>query len=306
MSTTGRLTILYVVSSPHSGSTVLSTILGNHPDVFFAGELYEIPEPAWIPGVTCSCGLPAATCPFWQPVRARFEQKANVEALHRDEGTFRNWKSLPRVLLSRKSGSGEFAQYAGRLGALVRALADQSGKRVVVDTSKGATRGRAYLALRSREVDVKILHVVRDGRGVVLSRKNREARVPGPSGGYRPAAALRYSVLWVGANLAYVLLFGLRREQYLRLRLEDVTRDPDRAFERIGQFLGLDVSQLRSQVRAGATFPVGHVIAGNRLRLTGQVRMQPELSDTRDQLPPGDRRLFSIVAGWTARLFGYS
>lgn len=300
-----RLTILYVVSSPHSGSTVLSTILGNHPDVFFAGELYEVPEPAWIPGVTCSCGQPAATCPFWRPVRERFEQAADVEALHRDEGTFRNWKSLPRVLVGRSGAPGDFSGYVQRLELLTRAIAEQSGKSIIVDTSKGATRGRAYLAAQSADLEVKILHIVRDGRGVVLSRKNREARV-GNTGAYQPHAALRYSVLWVGANLAYVLLFGLRREQYLRLRLEDVTRDPDRAFERIGQFLGIDTSELRVRVRAGATFPVGHVIAGNRLRLTGTVKMQPELSNTRDQLPPGDRRLFTLVAGWTARLFGYS
>jgi hypothetical protein len=300
-----RVTILYVVSSPHSGSTVLSTILGSHPEVFFAGELYEIPEPAWIPGVTCACGQPAADCPFWRPVRERFEQSADVEALHRDEGTYRNWKSLPGVLLGRTRAGGEFPQYATRLEALVRSIANQSGKRIVVDTSKGATRGWAYLEAQSPTLDVKVLHVVRDGRGVVLSRKNREARVE-KTGGYKPHAALRYSLLWMGANLSYVLLFGLRRDRYLRLRLEDITRDPDRAFDRIGKFLGIDLSEVRNRVRAGEAFPVVHVIAGNRLRLSGEVRMRPEATDWSSQLPPRDQRLFSLVAGWTARLFGYT
>jgi hypothetical protein len=300
-----RVTILYVVSSPHSGSTLLSTILGSHPDIFFAGELYEIPEPAWIPGVLCACGQPAATCPFWRPVRERFEQSADVEALHRDEGTYRNWKSLPRVLVGRTPADGKFPQYAARLETLVRAISTESGKRIIVDTSKGGTRGRAYLEAESPTLEVKVLHIVRDGRGVVLSRKNRESRVAG-AGGSRPHAALRYSLLWVGANLSYVLLFGLRRDRYLRLRLEDLTRDPDRALERVGAFLGVDVSQIRSQVRAGAPFPVGHVIAGNRLRLAGDVRMRPELSDWSRELPRSDQRLFSLVAGWTARLFGYS
>lgn len=300
-----RVTVLYVVSSPHSGSTILSTIIGSHPDVFFAGELYEVPEPAWIPGRTCACGQPAATCPFWRPVRDRFERTADVEALHRDEGTYRDWRSLPRVLMRRGSASGDFPQYAARLESLVRAISAESGKRIIVDTSKGATRGRAYLEAQSPTLEVKVLHVVRDGRGVVLSRKNREARVPS-TGGYRPHAALRYSLLWVGANLSYVLLFGLRREQYLRLRFEDFTKDPERAFDRIGKFLGIDLSELRERVRAGGSFPVGHVIAGNRLRLAGEVRVRPEVSDWVSQLPPQDRRLFSLVAGWTARLFGYS
>jgi hypothetical protein len=300
-----RVTVLYVVSSPHSGSTILSTILGSHPDVFFAGELYEIPEPAWIPGVTCACGQPAAACPFWHAVRARFEATDDVEALHRDEGVYRNWKSLPRVVLGRDGRNGGVRGYGKRLEALVRAISDESGKSIIVDTSKGGTRGRAYLDAQSATFDVKVLHIVRDGRGVVLSRKNREARVQS-TGGYRPHAALRYSLLWVGANLSYVFLFGLRRERYLRLRLEDFSRDPDRSFERLATFLGIDLTTIRQQVRAGAAFPVGHVIAGNRLRLSGEVRMRPELSNWADELPPGDRRLFSLVAGWTARLFGYS
>ncbi|MCI4373066.1 MAG: sulfotransferase [Thermoplasmata archaeon] len=299
------VTILYVVSSPHSGSTVLSTILGSHPDIFFAGELYEIPEPAWIPGVTCSCGKPAATCDFWRPVRKRFERTADVEALHRDEGNYRNWKSLPRVLLGRTPAAADFPQYAARLETLVRSIATESGKRIIVDTSKGGTRGRAYLEAASPSLQVKVLHVVRDGRGVVLSRRNREARVV-ETGGYKPHATLRYSLLWVGANLSYVLLFGLRRDRYLRVRLEDFTRDPDRAFDRIARFLSIDLSGVRDQVKAGAAFPVGHVIAGNRLRLSGAVRMRPEASEWTTQLPRADQRLFAIVAGWTARLFGYS
>ncbi|MCI4365243.1 MAG: sulfotransferase [Thermoplasmata archaeon] len=300
-----HVTILYVVSSPHSGSTMLSTILGSHPEVFFAGELYEIPEPAWTPGVVCSCGQPASSCPFWGPVRETFERSANVEDLHRDEGTYRNWKSLPRALLRGSGSEGDFRRYAGRLETLVRSIAAQSGKRIVVDTSKGATRGIAYSELQSSGVDVKFLHVVRDGRGVVVSRKNREARVATP-GGYAAHAALRYSLLWVGANLSYVLLFGLRTERYLRLRLEDFSRDPERAFQRLGRFLGIDLSELGSRVRAEEAFPVGHVIAGNRMRLRGEVRMRPEASDWANQLPARDRRAFFWVAGLTARLFGYS
>ena len=162
-----RVTILYVLSSPHSGSTVLSTILGTHPEVFYAGELYEVPEPAWIPGVTCSCGQPVDACPFWHPVRERFEGVADVQALYRDEGKYTNWKSLGRAVWSRNAPSGEFHEYVGRLEALVRSITAESGKRIVIDTSKGATRGVAYLGAQSARFDVKFLHIVRDGRGVV-------------------------------------------------------------------------------------------------------------------------------------------
>jgi hypothetical protein len=300
-----RLMILHVVSSPHSGSTMLSTILGSHPEIFFAGELYEVPEPGWVPGVPCSCGQSSSECTFWKPVRERFERRADLEALHRDEGTYRNWKALPRVLLGRNPPNGRFQQYADRLEVLLRAISEESGKRIIVDTSKGATRGRAYVQAASPRLEVKFLHIVRDGRGVVLSRKRREVRVP-VAGGYPPHAAARYSLLWAGANLAYALLFGLHRDRYLRLRLEDFTRDPDQAFARLGGFLGVDFSATRDRVRAGATFPVTHVFAGNRLRLTGGVRWQPEVSDWQSQLPPRDRKVFFWLAGWTARLFGYS
>ncbi|MGA8275957.1 MAG: sulfotransferase [Thermoplasmata archaeon] len=298
-----RVTILYVLSSPHSGSTVLSTILGTHPEVFYAGELYEVPEPAWIPGVTCSCGQPVDACPFWHPVRERFEGVADVQALYRDEGKYTNWKSLGRAVWSRNAPSGEFHEYVGRLEALVRSITAESGKRIVIDTSKGATRGVAYLGAQSARFDVKFLHIVRDGRGVVQSRKRSSERLSG--GKSRSHAALRFSALWVGANLAYVLLFGLRKERYLRLRWEDLSRDPDRAFEQLERFVGIDLSEIRSRVQAGGTFPVGHVIAGNRLRFSGEVRLRRDASDWAHEIPPRDRRLFFWVAGLTARLFGY-
>jgi len=301
---TSKVTVLYVLSSPHSGSTLLGAALSSHPQIGFAGELFEIPVPAWDPGRPCSCGEPAGACPYWSAVRAAYEGIASTAELRKGEAAYDSWRALPRVGLARLLGSRRLRAHVERLRALVETIATASGKPVVIDSSKGAPRGLCYAFARSDRFDVRFLHLVRDGRGVVGSRKTREVRVS-PTGEFNPHAVTRYSALWVFANLAFVLLFGLRRDRYLRLRYEDFTRDPGGTLARLCRFVGVDPAPLLEHLERGGDFPIVHVVAGNRLRLAGPVRIRPSTPDWQQRLTPHELRTYSMIAGGTARLFGY-
>jgi len=297
--------VLYVLSSPHSGSTLLGTALGVHPEICFAGELFEIPAPAWVPGRPCSCGQPAAVCPFWHAVRERLEATTSVEEMRRGEAAYNRWVALPRVVVGRLTRSHALGGHARDLGALARAIQETSGKSIIIDTSKGASRGLSYELARSDEFEVKFLHLLRDGRGVVASRKSREARVS-PTGTVDPNAALKYSILWGLANLAFVALFAPQADRHLRLRYEDFTRDPEGTIRRLAEFLEVPPEPVIEHLRAHGEFPTGHVVAGNRLRLGGGVRIRPATSDWEERLTPRERRTYAAVASWAARLFGYA
>ena len=58
--------------------------------------------------------------------------------------------------------------YAEMTAALYRSISDVSGKTVILDSSKKPLR--TYALLATGTVDVRVLHLVRDGRGVVWSR----------------------------------------------------------------------------------------------------------------------------------------
>lgn len=299
-----RITVVYVLSSPHSGSTVLGMVLGAHPTVFCGGELNGIPVPAWTHLTQCACSASGDECPFWSTVRTSFAERGSLEQFRRDQALLEGWRSLPRALWETVRPSAAGRRHAAALATMAREIATASGRSTIIDTSKLAPRGLIYNLARSREFEVRYLHVVRDGRGVVASRKSRTRRVGGP-GADGSGAAARFALLWTFANAAYTAVFSRFHGRYLRLRYEDLLSDPSATLERLGRFLELDLSGVIARVREGATFSSGHVVEGNRLRLTGGVRLRPPDSGWKSALTPAEQRTFWRWAGWLARRYGY-
>ena len=55
----------------HSGSTLLSALIGAHSKVFNVGEIDNISKMLRVDLANgCSCGTRVAACPFWQKVNA--------------------------------------------------------------------------------------------------------------------------------------------------------------------------------------------------------------------------------------------
>ena len=73
---TSPLRIIYIVGAGRSGSTVLDTVLGNHPDAVSVGELSNLHRSGWVNNEFCACGEPADGCGFWNEVRSAW-MKAN-------------------------------------------------------------------------------------------------------------------------------------------------------------------------------------------------------------------------------------
>ncbi len=270
----------------------------------FGGELVEIPVPAWTDRRSCSCGLAGDACPFWKEVKARCTAVGAIGPGDPTRGPDVGWRGFPRALLGARLASADFNRQVRDAKALAVAIRETSGRPVVIDTSKGGARGLAYLQSLSDDFDVRFIHLIRDGRGVVNSRKSHHLRAAGNSERLR-TAALRYSILWVFANVLFTMFFSLRQGRYLRVRYEDFIADPARTLERIGRFVDLDLSSVVGSVAAGAPFAAGHVVAGNRMRLAGGVQVQREPGSVPVELPPEDRRVFRWVAGWYAKLNGY-
>lgn len=303
---TGKVRLVQILSSPHSGSTILGVILGSSPEIFYSGEMDRIPVPVWGVGLVCSCGQPTAECPFWSSVRVGFERAHDTSRLVAGQRRFEPWSSLRRTWVASVLRSAALRAHGRETEALLQQVARSAGKPIIVDSSKLAGRALVYSAVRSSRFDVRYLHVVRDGRAVLASRKARLARFPEP--GVDPEAvrfATRAAVRWVIANITFWLLFSWRRGRYLRLHHEDFVRDPEAALRRIEQFLGVSLAVPLAKLREESPFPVVHVPTGNRIRLTGEVRFRREASARSSTLPPAQQRAFWRIAGGLERVLGY-
>lgn len=298
-----RTQLLQVLSSPHSGSTILGVILGSSPEIFYGGEMDRIPVPIWRPGLVCSCGQPTSNCPFWGLVRSRYEATHDSVALEAGQKRFETWSSVVRTWAAALFGQRALRAHARETAALLRQVSETAGKPWVVDSSKFAGRALVYGAGRSAGLDVRYLHLIRDGRAVLASRKTKWSQQGVDTESVQ--FATRSALQWLGANLTFSLLFSWRRGRYLRLRHEDFVRDPEAALRKLERFLGVSLSVPLAKLAEGSAFPIVHVPAGNRFRLSGEVRFRRSASGGAETVRGAQRRAFWRVAGGLSRLYGY-
>lgn len=300
-----KLDLLYIVGHHKSGATALGAVLAGHPGVFFAGELYRFPTPIWTPGDPkrlCSCGVAVLDCPLWSLVRRKFEGEHSLKGVRDGQLRFESWRAIPRTLFARGMARRTLLRHAGTMHAFLRVLAGESDARLIVESSLGALRGWIYRLNEPRQLSVKYLHLVRDGRALLWS-ESRLKEAPEVGGSWvrsPPAVVLR----WIGMNLLAVLLCSGDRDRYLRVRYEDLVTKPRETLERIGWFAGIDLSEVIAHVEAQVPIPMQHIAAGNRNRLLGSIVLRGEFGWTTG-LPRASRAFFWLTSGWLARLLGY-
>jgi len=302
------LRVVYVVGAGRSGSTVLDTILGSHPRVAGFGELVNLPRAGWINNEYCACGVRALDCPFWSAVRARWhELQPDTDCVEyaRLQDAFTRFRRLPYLMAAHRLGTEAFRRYESQTVALFRSIADVADVDIVVDSSKSPVRGRILRVLSG--LDVRFIHLVRDGRAVTWSYRKRHARdeKAGLQRAIEPMPTWRVAAAWTATNLLAETLLGDRAQrQSGRLRYETLVTRPDEALGTLEGLVGVDLSDVGARVASGQSVPVGHTIAGNRLRMNGSVTLTCDFS-WEEELSSRDARRFVRLAGWMLRRYGY-
>ncbi|MDF1586058.1 sulfotransferase [Marinimicrococcus flavescens] len=293
--------IVYIAGYGHSGSTLLNIILGQHPDAMGAGELFRLAGPAWRSGELCSCGEPLQSCPVWREIVRRWEGEAG-------SGAMAAYRELQAICESRRPWQPRRADRDayGRLSlGLFAAIREVTGKPVIVDSSKLPARAAALA--RVPGLDLRVLHLVRDGRGVAWSLRRRMAKdlQAGLQAAKRQRSALRTGLMWMLANLATERTArGLAPGRAMRLRYETLVAEPVESLTRVGELAGLDMRGLAASLAAGGSLAPGHVMAGNRLRMAGTLSLRAD-SEWQRLLPAGQRRLIEGLCLPVMRRYGY-
>jgi hypothetical protein len=292
--------LVYILGSGRCGSTLLDVVLGAHPEIRSTGELEHLPDPAWSEGCTCSCGLSTLECGFWSGVRRRYEASAAAEPLRAGKARYGRVRHLGKLVTYRAHAPGHFREHVGAMRALADAIAAESGKPIVVDSSKNPGRGVVWSHAAGEGLEVYFLHLVRDGRGYVYSTATAKDSAPSPWYSSTPRASLQ----WMATNLACSAPLIGPGARYLRVRYEDVVAEPVPALQRIGRFLGVELGGVAARVAGREGFAPEHLVGGNRLRMHSQIVVRPDFKWERE-LSERDRALFWRVAGPLASHYGY-
>jgi hypothetical protein len=150
-----------------------------------------------------------------------------------------------------------------------------------------------------------MIHLVRDGRAVLWSVKRGDNVRLGEGRTGADAAfsfpSLRALAGWLLANaVALVTQAASPRGTVLRVRYEDLVRDPARELERIARFTETDLAEVSRRVSAGDPFSPGHSTGGNRLRRSGAIQLRED-REWESRLGKPERALYWAL-GWPMAL----
>jgi hypothetical protein len=297
------ISVVYIGGAGRSGSTLLSRMLGTVSHLVAVGEVRHLLIRGYLDlpqHVRCGCGAPFARCPFWTAVRAQVAvelpdlRAGEAAALARRVDRIRYLPGIYSPWRTRRLTT-DARRFSTVMVALYRAILAVSGASTVIDDSKDLSL--LYFLARCPEIQLSVIHLVRDSRGMAYSwtRPKRELElVDGES--YMDRYALAYSAYdWcyrnVGVELARPLV-----GRYLRVRYEDLIQQPERELDRLLD--ALDCSARVASLRDGRIVLQGdHVAYGNPSRFHhGAVALRLDEA-WRDGLSPG-RRLWVTALTW--------
>ena len=305
----GRARVLFVAGTGRSGSTVLSNLLGSMPGLTSVGELRYLWERGIGENALCGCGAPVPRCPFWSAVlrSAYAGNPPDLALIKTADRRFLRLRTFPKLLRAHgdphRLGPPAPA-YAADLAGVYRAIGAQCDG-IIVDASKLVSYG--YLLRHIDGIDVYVLHLVRDPRGVAHSWSRRRIRTDRGAGPDRMAreSAVKSAVLWDVWNAAVEWCWRTTPTRYVRVRYEDFVADPAAALRPVLELLGVRADV---PVRPDGLVEIGtsHTVAGNPNRMaTGSTRLAAD--DEWRTAMRRHRRL--LVTGLTApllRRYGYA
>lgn len=300
-------TLCYVASPSYSGSTLLTFLLGTHPRIATVGELKGRLYGSLQAPRHCSCTRRVTECAFWQRFASTLEA-AGTPCDLRDIDTYFHApgsRLADRLLRARVRGPlfealrdagiavlprarRELQRVLERNRAAAEAVCALQGGDVLLDSSKDAVRLKFLLA--SGLFRVKVLHLLRDGRGTANSFRKRDH--------LDVAAAARR---WRTAHESFERLTARMPEgDVLRLRYEDLAARPEASLAGVLRFLELPEEGVRFDFRR-----VEQHVFGNPMRLDGSSEIRLDESWKSD-LGPADLEAFEAEGGALNRRYGYA
>jgi hypothetical protein len=269
--------VLYILGSGHCGSTLLDLLLDSHPEITGLGECEKAGRKE-----TCGCGKPFPACRFWgglfRETADGKETMPDTGQVYRGAGDFLRDNGNYR-LENAPGDSRATSEYAAAAAALYGYARRRSNAAALVDSSKNVDRV-AFLEAKGIVRPV-VVHIVRDGRGVMWSymKKGRKS--------------LQYLYWWLVSNLKIELLVRRRRLPRVFLTYEALAGNPARELARILRAVNLDYREDMLHFRKHPH----HLVAGNQIRKQGPEEIVEDRAWKR-ALSPFHQLAYFVLAGW--------
>lgn len=230
--------LIYIAGCGRSGSTLLDLVLGTSPNAFSAGQLENVlfflkesderrPDKKTFKD---DQGATPDDSAVWGPVKRTLEE---ARAQVYDPRCPLSVRGLTWSLLRRKPFYMDHFDDDLLYGSILQQARKVKGPDVdvIIDSSKNIKR---LVSLRqSSQLDIYVIHLIRDVRGYVYSNAKR---------GMPWLAALRR---WIVLNCAYALYLprAFPSSKVMRISYDRFTEDPPSVLRAINNWAGLKVDE---------------------------------------------------------------
>ncbi|MDP8911041.1 MAG: sulfotransferase [Actinomycetota bacterium] len=313
LSSTARapVRVLYIGGCGRSGSTLLDLMLGQIPHLIPVGELRFIWKRGLVENQLCGCGARFRDCEFWTTVgEVAFGgwDAVDVNEMVELEDSIDRHRFLPLLLFPRLSPTyaRRLRRYAELVSRLYHGIEAAAGGGIVVDSTKDPPF--AFLLRRVPGLDVRVVHLVRDSRGVAFSwtkRVQKPERVDRVEhmDVYHPVGM---SFRWLVYNVLVHLLerVGVPR---LLLRYESLVTAPEEEIRRIIRHAGEEVRDEDLDFLEDGSVELGvhHTVAGNPMRFSrGRIALRVD-DEWKTQLDRAQQRLIAVLTWPLLKRYGY-
>jgi hypothetical protein len=302
-------TVVYIGGAGRSGSTFLESLLSEVPTCVCVGEMRWIWDRGIAQNQLCSCGQPFRGCPFWIAVFEKAFGGMDVPAVtqmlarQRSLDRLRYVPGLAIPALRSRSFRHRLRAHGAALSGLYAAIAAVSGRGIVIDSSKDPTY--AYVLAAVPALRLKILHLVRDSRGVAFSwsRQRLRPEIVTHTEYMDRFSPRQVAILWMTSN---TLIGALRIKDLdsVRLRYEDYATDLTRARDACAR-LGIDLP-ISTSGPAAHSADVWHTISGNPIRFSKGAKSVVFDEEWRSKMPRSTFALTTLLTFPGLLRYGYA
>ncbi len=235
-----------IQTTAFSGATLLSFLLGAHPQIATVGEMNGLIAREDPEVYLCSCEQKIKECDFWNSIASAMRDRGFEFCVAHFDMQF--GLGGPQAIQQRR----RLKALVARNEAFIESVLTVTGKQVFVDTSKDNLRLNALR--RYSGFDIRAIHLIRDARGVVASRLQRRRGVDAHE------AARQWAKLH---QRIQITLRTWPEAKRIQIRYEDLCQDVEGTLERLYRFCGVDPHFSVADFREAP-----HHIVGNPMRLS--------------------------------------
>ncbi len=298
-----KIKVLYVGGIGRNGSTILGNILGSISGFIHIGELMYFFDRGILENWECGCGTLFNNCPFWQKIVTSLNMPKNEaqKMVFLKENGLRS-RHLFLSEKERKKKLEYMSEYLICLEKIYSIIRDNTGCDWIIDSSKFPSH--AYFLSQIENIDLYILHLVRDPKSIAYSWWKRPKKLGSQMQKVMPRIhPIRTALVWLEWNYLFQKIWG-KSSKYMFVRFEDFTQKPLAVLRNILQWLQVSSKVLNSlfinenEVRVS----VQHTVSGNPVRFNkGSIKISPVTSE----LPLHWKIIISLITAPLMLKYGY-